>query len=77
MDSNIVELTAGDLAFGPKDIDAMSAALEAVCELLNIDSSTARELIALRILDLARRGERSSALLRERLVAEAKGGSGC
>ena len=52
--SNIVELTAGNLAFGPQDIDAMSAALEAVCKVLNIpDSATARELIALRIIDFA------------------------
>jgi hypothetical protein len=76
--SNIVELTAGNLAFGPQDIDAMSAALEAVCKVLHIpDNTTAQELIALRILELARRGERSCAALENRLLAEAQDGSGC
>ena len=76
--SNIVELTAGNLAFDPQDIDAMSAALDAVCKLLNVrDNTTARELIALRIIELARCGQRSSAVLEERLLADAQGGSGC
>jgi hypothetical protein len=76
--SNIVELTAGNLAFGPQDIDAMSAALDAVCKVLHIpDNTTARELIALRIIELARRGKRSCIALEEHLLAEAQGGSGC
>jgi hypothetical protein len=75
--SNIVELAAGDLAFEPHDIEAMSAALHAVCGLLNIRSPIARELIALRIIDLAHRGERSSAALQERVLADTQGGSGC
>jgi hypothetical protein len=76
--SNMVELTAGNVAFGPQDIDAMSAALEAVCKVLNIpDSAKARELIALRIIDFARRGERSCAALQERLLADAQRGNGC
>jgi hypothetical protein len=75
--SNIIELTAGNLAFGPQDIDAMSAALDAVCKLLNIRrNTTAEELIALRIIELARRGERSSEALREHLLTESQGGSG-
>ena len=76
--SNIVELTAGNLAFEPQDIDAMSAALDAVCTLLKIpNNTTARELIALRIVELARQGERSGAALQEHLLVEAQGGSGC
>jgi hypothetical protein len=76
--SNIVELTAGNLAFGPQDIDAMSAALDAVCQLLNIGTNTtARELIALRIIEFARRGERTREVLQERLLADARSGSGC
>jgi hypothetical protein len=76
--SNIVELTAGNLAFDPQDIDAMAAALEAVCSVLKIPNcATARELIALRIIDFARRGERSCAALQERLLADARSGSGC
>jgi hypothetical protein len=76
--NNIVELTAGNLAFGPGDIDAMSAALDAVCEALHIrENTTARELVALRIIEFARRGERSTASLKEHLLADAHGGSGC
>ena len=76
--SNIVELTAGNLAFGPQDIDAMSAALDAVCQILNIGSNTtARELIALRIIEFARRGERTREVLQEHLLADSRGGSGC
>ena len=76
--SSVVELTAGNLAFGPQDIDAMSATLEAVCRMLNIaDGTTARELVALRIIEIARGGDRSPAGLKERVLADAAGGSGC
>jgi hypothetical protein len=34
-------------------------------------------LVAMRIIDLARRGERSPTKLRDRLLAEANGGTGC
>ena len=76
--NNIVKLTAGTLAFGPGDIEAMSAALDAVCKALHIRENTvARELVALRIIEFARRGERSTTNLQERLLADAHGGSGC
>ena len=75
---NIVEFIAGTLAFGPEDIEAMSRALDGVCNALNIGGNpTARELIAMRIVELARRGERSPANLQARLLAESHGGSGC
>ena len=72
------ELVAGNPAFDPQDVDAMSAALDAVCKFLNIrENTTARELLALRIIDIARRGERSAAALEQRLLSETRGGSGC
>jgi hypothetical protein len=35
----------------------------------------AREAVAIRIIELARRGERDAAKLRDRVVAEANGGA--
>ena len=66
-----------DAAFEPRDIQAMSKALDDVCKALNVNGDAkAREVIAVRIIELARRGERSSTKLRERLLAEANGGTG-
>jgi hypothetical protein len=74
----IVEFVAGDLAFDQSAIEAMSAALDHVCEALNIiGSASAREVIAIRIIELARQGERTAAKLQEALLTEAQGGSGC
>ena len=65
-------------AFDQRDIDAMSRALTDVCNALGIDGdATAREVIAIRIIELTRRGERDPNLLRERLLAEANSGTGC
>lgn len=75
---DMIELVAGNPAFDPQDIDAMSAALDAVCKFLNIrENTTARELLALRIIEIARDGERSAAALEHRLLAEARTGSRC
>jgi hypothetical protein len=63
-----------DAAFEPPDIQAMSKALDEVCRALDINGdATAREVIAVRIIELARRGERNAVKLRERLLAEANG----
>src|SRR6202035_2800501 len=60
-----------DGVFDDKDITAMSTALD-VCKILNLrDDSAAREVIAIRIIDLARAGERSPARLRDRILHEA------
>jgi hypothetical protein len=60
-----------------KDITAMSMALDDVCTVLNIlDDSPAREVIAERIIALARNGERSPTLLRDRILREAGLGTG-
>ena len=60
--------------FSSSDIKTMSAALDDVCEALKINGdAVAREVIAVRIVELARRGERDRRKLTERLVAEANG----
>jgi hypothetical protein len=49
-----------DGVFDHEDITVMSAALDDVCKMLNLrDDNSAREVIAIRIIDLARAGERS------------------
>ena len=62
--------------FEPADVKAMSMALDDVCKDLKITTDlTAKEIVAMRIIELARRGERSPTKLRDRL-AEANGGTG-
>lgn len=65
-------------AFDKNDIAAMSLVLDEVCQALKITDSnaTAREMIAIRIIELARRGERDGIKLRDRLLLEANGGTG-
>ena len=65
-----------DAVFEPRDITAMSMALDDVCNELKIaGDNAAREVIAIRIVELAKRGERSPIKLRDRLLAEANGGT--
>jgi hypothetical protein len=45
-----------DGVFDPKDIQVMSMALDGVCKSLNLRDDREREIIAERIVDLARRG---------------------
>ena len=64
--------------FGPDDICAMSAALDDVCKRLKVDErSIAREIVAMRIVELARCGERRAARLRDQVLAELSSGSRC
>ena len=61
-----------DGVFDQKDITAMSMALDDVCRLLNLrDDYSAKEVIASRIIDLARAGERNPTRLRDRVLHEA------
>jgi hypothetical protein len=61
-----------DSVFEPHDLKAMSIALDDVCEVLKLqDDRPAQEVIAARIIDLARRGERSPTRLRDRVLHEA------
>ena len=58
--------------FGPDDIKAMSIALNDVCETLDLPdrAKAVREVIAERIVELARRGERNPTILRDRVLQE-------
>jgi hypothetical protein len=58
-------------AFDPNDITAMSMAFEDVCKELQANDARSREVIATRIIELARRGERSPTRLRDRVLSEA------
>jgi hypothetical protein len=64
-------------AFDPQDIQSMSLALDDICKALKIDGdASARQIIAVRIIELATRGERSATGLRDRVLAEANSGTG-
>ena len=58
--------------FEPNDITAMSTALDDVCNMLDLPEGPAREVMALRIIDLARAGERNPARLCERVLREVR-----
>ena len=60
-----------DGVFDPKDIQAMSMALDDVCKSLGLRDGPEREVVAERIIGLARRGVRSPTLLRDRVLHEA------
>jgi len=61
-----------DGVFEPDDVKAMSMALDDACKALNLaNGNPAREVIAERIIALARNGERSPTLLRDRVLREA------
>ena len=59
--------------FEPDAIKAMSEALEQACTALHVNGQIHdREIIATRIIDLARRGVTDAKVLGERVIAEAK-----
>jgi len=63
-----------EFVFDPADIKAMSMALDDICKSLELNGDkAARETVAVRIIELARRGERSPTRLRDRVLAEANG----
>ena len=69
--STIIPILQGD-AFGPEALQAMSTALEEVCRVLKLDHDQgAREVMAVRIIELARSGERDPERLRDRVLREA------
>ena len=60
-------------AFQPDEIDAMSRALDEACKALQINGQAQdREIIATRIIDLARNGVMDPAVLRDRVLAETR-----
>ena len=61
-----------DDVFDPEALKAMSIALEDVCRTLRVDGDErARETMAARIVELARRGVRDPEQLRNRVLREA------
>lgn len=76
MIANLPSEVAG--VFEPGDVEAMSLACEEVCHALHINGDArARETIAVRVIELARRGEHSPTVLRDRVLAEANAGIDC
>jgi hypothetical protein len=68
----IRQFISDEAAFDPDAIAAMSNAFEAACRALKIDGDDrAREVIAVRVIELARQGEVDAARLAERVVIEA------
>lgn len=58
--------------FEPQDIEAMSMAFADVCKALKLDNDArAKEIIAVRIIELVRHGERNPNRLRDCLLREA------
>ena len=70
----IIPFPKQQCAFDPKDVSSMSVAFEEVCKALNLppDAVTTREVIAVRIIELAKRGERRSTSLRDQVLREAE-----
>jgi hypothetical protein len=64
----------GAAAFDPEALDAMSRAFSQTCNALQIFAGDAhgREVIATRIVELARRGLLDANALRDRVVMEAR-----
>jgi hypothetical protein len=63
----------GQAAFDPDDINAMSEALERACHALNVNGHLRdRQVIAARIIELARNGVTDAEALSERVVGETK-----
>jgi hypothetical protein len=59
------------VVFDPEAIEAMSRALEETCKALHINGHIHdREVIATRVIDLARNGVMDAKALSERVVAE-------
>ena len=72
----IVEFEREGAEFNPDDIQVMSMALDDVCKTLGVVRHRDRKVIAIRIIELARRGERRPTKLRDRLLAEARSYAG-
>jgi hypothetical protein len=63
----------GEAVFEPDAVRAMSTALDEICRSLNLPETAKREreTVAVRIIELARRGERDAKRLAERVLREA------
>ena len=65
-----------DNVFGPRDIQAMSTALEDVCTILNLadEARSEKEFLAKKLVALAHQVPRDAALLRDRMLREIASG---
>ena len=70
---SILPFLKDEAAFDPNDVRAMSMAFDEACKVLHLSETEtrAREVVAARIIELARRGERSPMLLRDRVLKDA------
>jgi hypothetical protein len=71
--ATILPFLRSDLVFEPEATQAMSAAFEAVCTALKLsdDARREREAVAIRIIELARRGERDPLQLSQLVLRDA------
>ena len=69
----IIPFSRDRCAFDPQDVSAMSLAFDEVCKALDLpaDAASTREVIAIRIIELAKRGGRSPTFLRDQVLREA------
>jgi hypothetical protein len=74
--ATILPFLKDQTVFDPEATSAMSSAFEAVCRALNLSAgdTRGRETVAARIVELARRGERDPARLRDRVLRDAGAG---
>ncbi len=72
----ILPFLRNDAVFEPEATAAMSVAFEEACRVLKLshDAACEREAVAIRIIELARRGERDPIRLSERVLRDAGGG---
>ena len=68
--ATILPFLNDDNVFNPEDIQAMSMALDEVCKSLRLREGPATQVVAERIVGLARRGVRSPTVLRDRVLHE-------
>jgi ABC-type hemin transport system substrate-binding protein len=71
----IIPIFKEGCAFDPKAVTAMGMAFDDVCRILEVpaDAASLREALATRIIEVAKRGERSPTVLRDRVLFEARG----
>jgi hypothetical protein len=69
----ILPFVRGQSVFDPETLRAMSAALDQACHALKLPDTAAREreTVAVKIVELARRGERDPERLCERVLHDA------
>ena len=64
----IYRLLRNDISFGPEEIQAMHSAYEDVCKQLGLreqKNDRVTEVVALKIIEIARTGERNMTVLRD------------